>query len=252
MAAAYTGIFFDLGSTLIYFNGDWEDVFTRSDQAVAAVITEAGYKLESLDFPALFRQQLRAYHDTRDQDLIEHTTLKILRNFLAEIGLPEMPDEVLNRAMTEMYAVSQAHWHPEEDALATLEQLHQNGYKIGVISNAANHQDVSTLVDQSGFRHTLDFVLTSAKNGMRKPSPRIFQQALDNWGVHPSKVLMVGDLLRPDIAGAQQMGIYSVWITRRADNAENALYADQITPDATIATLNELPELIRRLETGKQ
>lgn len=247
---AFYGVFFDLGSTLLYFDGDWEDVFARSDQAVSAALSEAGCKLDSLDFPTLFRQRLRAYHASRDQDLIEHTTEKILTDLLAELGLPEISDEVLNSAMTRMYAVSQADWHAEADALKTLKELNQLGYKIGVISNAANHQDVSTLIDQAGFRPELDFILTSAKNGMRKPSPTIFQEALDNWNVGPSQVLMVGDLLRPDIFGAKQLGIYSVWITRRAKNQENARYAGQITPDATISALSELPELIRQLEAG--
>ena len=248
---AYYGIFFDLGSTLLYFDGDLEEVFNISDQAVAEVLTEAGYKLDAIDFPVLFRQRLGAYHTAREEDLIEHTTIKILRDLLAEIGLPDVPEEVLNTAMQKMYAVSQAHWQPELDARQTLEQLHQLGYKLGIISNAANHQDVNTLVDKAEFRSTLDFVLTSAKKGKRKPAPEIFQHALDIWGVSPDQVIMVGDLLRPDILGAQQMGIYSVWITRRAANKENQKYADQITPDATITTLSELPDLIQRLEAKK-
>jgi putative hydrolase of the HAD superfamily len=184
--------------------------------------------------------------------LVEHTTIKILQDLLSEQGLIDVPQDVLDAAMARMYAVSQAHWHVEPDALETLAQLQARGYRLGVISNAANQEDVSTLVANAGLGPYLDFVLTSAESGMRKPSPSIFRQGLDRWGVLPDEVVMVGDLLRPDILGAQQLGIYSVWITRRAKSEENKKYADTITPDAQISALSELPKLMDRLESTQQ
>lgn len=149
--------------------------------------------------------------------------------------------------MRRMYAVSQAHWYPEADAVETLQQLKEAGYRIGIISNAADEQDVDNLVENAEIRPYLDFVLTSAACGLRKPSPVIFQQALGQLGTSPDQTVMVGDLLRPDVFGAQQMGIFSVWVTRRADNPENNHYAETITPDEQISTLSELPGLLERL-----
>ena len=243
----FFGILFDLGSTLLYFNGDWAEVFAGADQAVYDTLCEAGYAPPE-DFPLIFRARLQEYHAVREVDLIEHTTVKILRDLLAEQGYPEVPQQVIDQAMIHMYAVSQAHWHVEQDTLETLQQLHARGYRLGVISNAANRQDVLTLVEKAGVGPYLDFVLTSAESGIRKPSPRIFRQGLDHWDAAPDEVVMVGDLLRPDILGAQQLGIYSVWITRRAQNEENKKYAEEITPDAQIAALSELPGLLDRLE----
>lgn len=245
---AFYGVLFDLGSTLIYFNGDWEDVFLRADQAAYAVLKSAGVAPEIGNFPELFRDRLREYHRSREVDLIEHTTEKILRELLAEHGYPDVPQPVMDLALERMYAVSQAHWHVEPDAVETLEQLKQAGYHLGVISNAANREDVCTLVEKAGLNSYLDFVLTSAESGMRKPSPSIFKTGLARWGVTPDQVVMVGDLLRPDILGAQQMGIFSVWITRRAQSEENLKYAGTISPDAEIHALAELPGLMRRLE----
>jgi HAD superfamily hydrolase (TIGR01549 family) len=249
MMNRFFGVLFDLGSTLIYFNGDWAEVFAGADQAVYSVLLEAGFAPEDSNFPAKFRGRLREYHAAREVDMIEHTTVKILVDLLAEEGYREVPQEVIDLAMARMYAVSQAHWHVESDTVETLKQLQASGYRLGVISNAANQQDVNTLVDNAKIGPYLDFVITSAESGMRTPAPSIFRQGLDRWGVSPDEVVMVGDLLRPDILGAQQLGIYSVWITRRAGSAENKKYAGTITPDAQIEALSELPDLMGKLES---
>lgn len=244
------GVLFDLGSTLIHFNGDWGEVFARANRAVHTSLVEAGYVFNGFDFEGLFRERLQVYHAERDVDLIEHTTARVLENLLGEVGYREVPDKVLKDAMRRMYAVSQSHWHAEADAVETLRQIKERGYRIGLISNAADEQDVKTLVDNTGIGPYLDFVLTSAGCGVRKPSPKIFQQALDRLGTAAEETAMVGDMLRPDIFGAQQMGIYSVWITRRANNPENERYSETITPDDKIAALAELPGLLDRLEGG--
>jgi putative hydrolase of the HAD superfamily len=246
----FHGILFDLGSTLIYFDGNWEEVFACADREVHSVLREAGYPQLGDDFPEIFRKRLREYHAAREVDLIEHTTVKILTELLEEQGYTDIPQDVLDKAMTRMYAVSQAHWHAEPDAKETLAQLQSRGYRLGVISNASNQEDVNTLVDKAGVRPYLDFVITSAEIGMRKPSPSIFRLGLERWGVVPDEAVMVGDLLRPDILGAQQLGIFSVWITRRAMSEENKKYARSITPDAVVSALSELPALMDRLEAA--
>jgi FMN phosphatase YigB (HAD superfamily) len=58
---------------------------------------------------------------------------------------------------------------------------------------------------------------------------------------------MVGDKLSADILGASKAGLYSIWITRRADIPANQAFAAEIIPDATIATLSELPGLLEYL-----
>jgi HAD superfamily hydrolase (TIGR01662 family) len=147
-----------------------------------------------------------------------------------------------------MYTVSQAHWLPETDAHATLQTLREQGYRLGLISNAGDDADVQTLVDKAGLRSYFDTILTSAAMGIRKPNPRIFLAALEHWGYRPSQAAMVGDSLGADILGARNAGLFSVWITRRAETAANHAHGDTIQPDAMISTLSELPEFLRTLE----
>jgi HAD superfamily hydrolase (TIGR01549 family) len=237
-------ILFDLGSTLIYFDGDWAEVLPELDQALLASLEEEGLALRQTDFLIRFEAQMQAYYSQRDTEFIEYTTAFVVRSVLADMGFTGVSEETIRRSVEAMYAVSQKRWQPEPDALPTLSALRQRGYRLGLISNAGDDQDVQTLVEKAKIRPYFEVILTSAARGIRKPNPRIFHDALAALGQIPSqKAAMVGDTLGADILGAQNAGIYSVWITRRADTAANRDHLDTIQPDVLVGALHELLEL---------
>jgi HAD superfamily hydrolase (TIGR01549 family) len=240
MPPKITHILFDLGNTLLYFDGNWDQALERAIAAMPAPLREAGLEFDEPRFQTEFCAALKAYYARRDDDLIELTTLHILRGSLAALGLPPLPDTVLQTALAAFYAVTQAHWHAEPDALPTLRLLHARGIRMGVVSNAAWDADVQAQVDQHGLRGWLDFVLTSAAFGVRKPHPLIFQRALQHWHTAPGSALMVGDMLAADVLGAQRAGLAGVWLTRRANGRQGG----GVTPDRVIGSLAELPGLL--------
>ncbi len=243
-------ILFDLGNTLIYFNGQWSQVTQKAHAALLQSLVQNGIQLQEETFLTSFRQRLEEYFEERDTEFIEHTMAYILKTLLAELGFNSVGSQVIQQALAVMYAVSQAHWKPEEDSVPTLQKLQMGGYGLGLISNAADNADVQALVDQAGLRKYFDVILTSAAQGIRKPNPRIFHQALQHWGVAPTQAAMVGDTLGADILGAENAGIFSIWITRRADTPGNRAHRDTIQPQAEIETLSELPELFAKLAAG--
>jgi FMN phosphatase YigB (HAD superfamily) len=56
----------------------------------------------------------------------------------------------------------------------------------------------------------------------------------------PDEIAMVGDRLDADVRGAQPLGIFTIWISRRAKRPEGPL----IKPDASVETLSEIPPLL--------
>jgi 2-haloalkanoic acid dehalogenase type II len=239
-------VLFDLGNTLIYFDGIWQEVLPRAHQELANRLIETGFNLPFEPFVEDFgRRVIEAWED-RNASNIEHSTEYVLRQTLHDFGVQDTPTHRLRPAIDAMFAVSQAHWLVEADTHAVLEQLQQEGYALGIISNASDNQDVQSLVDKAGIRAYFDQIIVSATVGIRKPDPYIFQLALDHFGVAPERTVMVGDTLAADVRGAQNSGIASVWITRRADNPDNHAHRDLVTPDADIATLGELPGLLAR------
>ena len=239
-------ILFDLGNTLIYFDSDWGPVMRAGVAGLVNSLLNTGYKLDGDQFSADFHQRMITYYLARDIECIEHTTASVLQTLLGEYGYPLQPIEVLRPALDAFYAASQPHWLPEEDAVPLLHTLCTNGYRLGIISNASDAEDVNTLINQSGLRPYFEKILISAEVGLRKPHPRIFRLALDHFAVDPQQTVMVGDTLSADIQGANQLGMRTVWITRRADRTDNHEHHPTIKPSAEIPTLIQLLDVLEQ------
>ena len=168
----------------------------------------------------------------------------MLQEVLQAHNIPDARAENLRAAIRDMYAVSQAHWHIEQDTIPMLETLRASGRRLGIISNASDDEDVQKLVDQAGIRPYFDFILSSAAFGRRKPGSDIFKQALSYWDIIPDQAVMVGDTLSADILGANWLGIVSIWIRRRVNTPENQAKLADIQPWVIIDTLAELPDLL--------
>ncbi len=237
-------VLFDLGSTLIYFDAAWLEVIPRATLALSDTLRRHGLNLPREEFANRFQQRMYEYYQQRESEFIEYTTQRILQDLLAEIGMGGISPHLLRRALDEFYGTTQAHWRVEDDAHPTLSRLLEEGYRLGLISNASDALDVHQLVDKAALRNYFEQILISAEVGIRKPHPRIFQLALDFFHVQPAEAVMVGDTLGADILGANQIGIRSIWITRRADTPDNRDHLDTIQPSATVSTLQEIPPLL--------
>lgn len=243
----FEALIFDLGSTLIYFDGNWSKIYSQASAELLRYLKSAGLTLDGEAFLEEFNARLEKYYAEREAEFIEYTTAYNLRVLLAEWGYPKVPDAVIEPALEAMYSVSQAHWKPEADAIPTLKQLRERDYRLGLISNAADDADVQALVDKAYLRPYFEVIFSSAAAGIRKPHPRIFEMALQALEAAPSSAVMVGDTLGADILGAHNSGIFSIWITRRADVPANRAHADTIKPDAMVASLSEIPDLLENL-----
>ncbi len=239
-------VIFDLGGTLMHERAAWEPVIAQADEALTNYLREQGMELNLSSFPSEFRKRIDRYFRQREKDLLETSYSFVLRDVLADKGYRDIPDALIRTALDRLFAITQANWVPEEDALPTLKRLEESGYRLGMVSNAGDDQDVQQLARRFGIFPYFDFILTSAACSYRKPHPRIFEMALSNWYFLPSEAVMVGDNLDADIRGAKSAGLYAVWISRRAgqQNGDPLL----VQPDAELSSLSELPAVLDRLQ----
>lgn len=228
----------------MYSRDPWEPILERGYQALADTLCAQGYSLDCAELPKIVRYHLDRYFARRDEDFHETTYLNVLRELMAEHGYPNVDTAIIRRALDAFYAQTQPNWLLEEDALLTLRTLEAGGYRLGLVSNAGDNLDVFQLVDRFQIEPFFDFILTSAACSYRKPHPRIFELAMAHWNIPPNQIAMVGDSLEADIRGAQNLGIFAIWITRRVSQTANRR---GVQPDAEVQTLHELPALLRRL-----
>ncbi len=235
-------LIFDLGGTLIFDKDPWPPIFSRADGALWRVLNRARGTLGASDLYPGYKTFLNFHYQfaRHKTGLDEVTTTSLLGDLLRNKGQP-LSQEALREAMRALYKVTQGNWYPEMDALPTLKALRDKGFRLGLISNAADDENTQKLLDKGKFRPYFEFVLSSAAFGLRKPHPRIFQAALEHFKVPRNQVVMVGDTFEADIVGSQQVGMKSIWITRRVRQVKQYPF---FKPDAVVNTLAEIPSLL--------
>ncbi len=92
----------------------------------------------------------------------------------------------------------------------TLIKLMKMGLRLAVVSDAPS-REAWLRIYYLNLHHVFDLVVTYDDTGVRKPSPKPFQLALDTLGLKSDEVLMVGDWPERDVVGARQLGIKSIY-----------------------------------------
>jgi HAD superfamily hydrolase (TIGR01549 family) len=238
------GLIFDLGSTLIRFNGEWRDVVSEAHLALVEQLQDDGLRIDGAKVASEFRRQMEIYYHERESDFIEVTTAFVLRSVLADLGFSEVSDEILRRALERMYRLTEGHWSPMPGVHDVLRSLSREGYRMGMISNAGNEANVHRLIDRANLRDYFDPILISAAVGLRKPNPALFEMVLRAWSLAPEEVVMIGDTLGADILGAQNAGVHQIWLTVDADTPANRAHAGTIIPEASASTLAEVTAVL--------
>lgn len=186
------------------------------EQAAAAIAAEIAYYRAHLD-------------QGRDR-----VSLIALRRRCAEVLSSELPGsaEIEADRMVEALLAS-LRFAAFADVRPALDAARARGQRLVVASN----WDVSLhdVLRDLRLEPLLDAILTSAEVGARKPSPAMFERALELVGAGPAQAIHVGDSIEEDVAGARAAGIEPVLVRR--DDGERA-------PGVrTISTLSELGDL---------
>jgi HAD superfamily hydrolase (TIGR01662 family) len=243
-----SGVVFDLGETLIHFTGDWTAVFARSRAELLASLSAHGYDLQPEAFSEAVRRKTERAQTARDDDEVERPARELIASVLSDFGYPSVEADHLDQALRSMFAVSEAHWIPSDSAGLVLQSIHKGGYRIGMISNASDGDNVRRLVKKIGVDHYLDPIVVSAEVGVRKPATAIFEALLSAWQLPPDQLVMIGDTLSADIVGAQRAGMHQIWLRSAADRPDNLAAHGRVDPEWAIDELPAVLDILPRLE----
>jgi len=105
-------------------------------------------------------------------------------------------------------------WRPTPFAHETLQTLKANGVRMAVVSNW--HSALPPILAALGFSPYVEFILTSAAAGRKKPHREIFNQALARLGVGAEETAHVGDSWSDDVLGAISEGLTPIYLNRVA------------------------------------
>lgn len=134
-------------------------------------------------------------------------------------------------------------------AKETLFQLYEEGFRIAMVADGIVPA-FENLIAQHGFAPVFESKTVSKAVGEVKPSRKMFQTALERMHLTDGdkyRIIMIGNNIARDVAGANRFGIRSVLInwSPRYNYVPNA---DDEVPDYTVTDPRELIPLIHRLE----
>ena len=216
-------VFLDVGGIL------FSDVsyFTSLYESIAAVEPSVGRAAYDARFGALRAAQSEPF------------TEALLTAFVADASLHARVRADADERW-ELRGYSEAELYPEVPAVVRALAAR---YAVACITN--HFSWVRDRARDAGFADLIRVWAISDELGVSKPDPAIFAAALREAGAAPDRVVMVGDRLDRDVAPAKALGMRTVWVLRN-EAPDEPTPEQLVVPDATVRSLDELPEIVDR------
>lgn len=223
-------IAFDLDDTL----WDCQSVIEYAEQVMYRWL-QAYYPSISQHYPCLDSLVASRIAYVSQHPELQHDLTALRTDWLQQLLTESAYDPAHAEQIFQIFwqARNQVKFFPE--VLPSLERLAQN-YALGVITNG--NADVHHI----GIGHLFEFTLNSAKAGVAKPHPSIFQQALNKLQLEPHQMVYVGDDPEKDVIGAQQVGLRTIWF-----NPQQRVPPLGLKPDAIMTNFAEIEALLKLL-----
>ena len=237
---------FDLWGTLFRHEGPGEDHGRGALRVALAqeALAAAGHIYDAVTIEEAFEragEELGSMHAKgRDIGAEERTVLHV-RHLDPRLGeqLDAAAWDRLHKAV--LATALHARPLPMPGGVEALRAIKALGVPIGLISNAGATPGsvLREIMDGYGLLAHFDHTVFSDEVELSKPAPAIFELSLDAFGVSADAAAFVGDQPLLDVLGPQSAGIRAIQLGH--------LREDGITPDARIASLDELVPALRKL-----
>lgn len=130
-----------------------------------------------------------------------------------------------------------------------LKQLKDEGYRIALVADGT-WESFQNVYRENGLGYCFEEWIVSEVVGEQKPARSMFDTAMEKMGLTDADkpfIVMIGNNLKKDVAGANRYGITSVWLDWSPRYFHKVEEPDW-QPDYTVKTPEELKALIEELE----
>ena len=229
-------VFFDAAETLFHVNGSVAEIYLRH-------AVQFGYHARPDSMALITEAFRRAFHDAPPPVFAaaESAQIKqserlwwfdVVHNVFYRVGMFDRFDEFFEHVF-EVFA-DPVSWKLFPEVLPTLKDLRSRGLELGIVSNFDSR--LFNVLRGLGIADFFDTVTISSLAHAAKPSPKIFELALEQHAVEPGEAMHVGDSVRDDVEGATKAGLAAVLLARPGKTAPPGI--------TVIRTLDELVPLV--------
>lgn len=130
-----------------------------------------------------------------------------------------------------------------------LRELYEEGWRIALVADG-EWESFQNVYRENGLGECFEQWIVSECVGKQKPAAVMFETAMEKMGLTDAdkpRIVMIGNHLKKDIAGANRFGLTSIWMDWSPRYFHRVEEPDW-QPDYTVKSPRELKELIERLE----
>ena len=154
------------------------------------------------------------------------------------------PAEQLEKAVEiRMKYIRQA-LRPRPDAISTVSELKNKGYKIGLLSNCSI--EIPILWQETAFADLFDTTIFSSRERLKKPDARIYNLACARLDVMPASCLYIADGEDHELKAAASVGLHPVLI--RTSSQKNRSELHQEAREWQGSGIDSLKEVLQLVE----
>ena len=204
---------FDLDGTLFDHKG-------AASQAADALLRGLGVEPSDATRALWFAAEEAQFEEWRAGRIgLQDNRRRRLQMVLPEVGIGVPGDDALDALFEIFLRAYRVAWRAFPDAAPVLTSLRTQGFRIGVLTNGGEEQQVAKL-RAIGLHDLVDAVCTSEAIGVHKPDARAFEVLVECLGIAPSECFFVGDHPEHDVAGARAAGMPAALVDRYREDAE--------------------------------
>jgi HAD superfamily hydrolase (TIGR01549 family) len=244
-------VLFDIGSTLWSSPAEDPDglltVYNRGRDALLEAVAEVPPVEVLIETVEGYLAEWEEIWRTDPAQTMQRPTTEFVAEALARLNIAA-PEAALERFTTEVMEASvyTAKAEDEEDGMAAaLRELDSMEVRLACVSNAfMGFETLERILDAKGIGEHIEFVISSAETGIRKPDEAIYLAAAARLGLAPEDIVYVGDRVSADVEGPAKIGMPGILTLQYRQEDPTA---GSVAPIAVINHLRELPDVIRRL-----
>ncbi|MFC1964396.1 HAD family hydrolase [Chloroflexota bacterium] len=221
----YSAVIFDLFGTLT-------DNFSSREYETALTEMALALSIPSDDFRRMW------FNTSRNRNASAIRGCKANVEYIcSELGTRPERKQISNAVQTRLNYIRYV-MKPRPDAVEVLRHLRERGYKTGLISDCSH--EIPVIWPETPLASLIDAAVFSCSVGFRKPTPRIYELAVERLHVPSGQCLYVGDGGSQELSGALRVGMHPVLIRLDADSTEMHLVDREQWDGPTIHSLREV------------
>ncbi len=227
-------VIFDYVGTLVNCKNYTMD---DSKQKLHTALAAEGFDVAKEKFLDAYNLSHEKYRKVRYGQLREVTNAVWVAEALCNLGFEVTTDDARLKAALNVFFQDFIDTLELREGAKKLIKQAKAQCKVGLISNFTHAPVIYRSLRKVGLSEFFNVVVVSEEVGWRKPSSRIFQEALNRLQIKACEAVYIGDSPNEDIKGAKQAALKTVFVPSQfntlKDLIESKQEPDHIAKDLT-------------------